>query len=162
LKKIKLLWTPYLNELDILLSTISDWPIGDWQKDSRISGGGIVHLSTSIVVKQWNGEAGKITPSSLEVAGPITKDAIDDGAQIELGAESVKHHTMINARGGEGSLVDLEGVGALRRLHCRVGNGVKRGGYLVNLDWLEGPGNKHIVRLRGGGTGHGNGRVIAA
>jgi len=26
--------------------------IDDWQEDGRISGGGIVHLSTSIVVKQ--------------------------------------------------------------------------------------------------------------
>ncbi len=83
----------------------------------------------------------------MEVAGPIAKDAIDKGAQIELGAESVEHHMTINARGGEGSLVDLESVGALRRLHCRVDGGVKLDGRLVNLDWLEGPGNEHIVRF---------------
>ena len=47
------------------------------------------------------------------MAGPFAEDNIDDDTQIELGAESVKHHTTINARGGEGSLVDLEGVGAL-------------------------------------------------
>ena len=52
------------------------------------------------------------------MAGSIAEDAINDGAQIELGAKSVEHHTTIDARGGEGSLVDLEGVGALRRLHC--------------------------------------------
>jgi hypothetical protein len=50
----------------------------------------------------------------------------------------------------------LEGVGALRRLHCRVDNGVELDGHLVNLDWLEGPGNEH------GGTRHGDGRVRAA
>jgi len=60
----------------------------------------------------------ELTPSALEVAGPIAEDAIDVGAQIELGAESVEHHTTIDARGGKGSLVDLEGVGMLRRLHC--------------------------------------------
>jgi len=98
----------------------------------------------------------------LEVACPIAEDAIDDGAQIELGAESVEHHTTIDARGGECSLVDLEGVGMLRRLHCQVNGRVKLDGHLVNLDWLDGPGNKHIVRLRGGGTGHGDDRVIAA
>jgi len=96
------------------------------------------------------------------VAGPITKDTIDDGAQIELGAKSVKHHTMIDARGGEDSLVDLEGVGALRRLHCQVDDGVKLDGHLVNLDWLECPGNKHLVRLRSGGTRHGDGSATAA
>jgi len=53
----------------------------------------------------------------LEVAGPIAEDTINNGAQIELGTESVEHHMTINARGGEGSLVDLEGTGALRRLH---------------------------------------------
>ena len=96
------------------------------------------------------------------MAGPIAKDAINDGAQIELGAKSVEHHTTIDARGGECSLVDLEGVGMLRQLHCRVDGRVKLDGHLVNLDWLDGPGNKHIVRLRGGGTGHGDGLVIAA
>ncbi len=96
------------------------------------------------------------------MADPIAEDATDDGAQIELGAESVKHHKTIDAMGGEGSLVDLEAVGALRRLRCQVDDGVKLDGHLVNLGWLEGPGNKHIVRLRGVGIGHGNGRVIAA
>ncbi len=91
------------------------------------------------------------------MAGPITKDAVDDGAKIELGANSVEHHTTINARGGEGSLVDLEGVDELWQFHCRVKDGVELDGHLVNLDWLEGPGNEHIVRLRSGGTRHGNG-----
>ncbi len=67
-----------------------------------------------------------------------------------------------DARGGEGSLVDLESVGALRRLHCRVDDGVKLDGHLVNLDWLEGPGNEHIVRLWSGGTRHGDGSATAA
>ena len=96
------------------------------------------------------------------MAGPIAEDAIDDGAQIELGTKSVEHHTTIDARGGEGCLVDLEGVGALRRLHCRVDDGVKLDGHLVNLDWLKYPGNEHIVCLWGGGIRHGDGRMIAA
>ena len=104
----------------------------------------------------------EVTPSALEVAGPIAEDAIDDGAQIELGAESVEHHTTIDARGGEGSLVDLEGVGALRRLHCGVDDRVTLDGHLVDLDWLEGPGNEHIVRRRSGGTRHGDGSATAA
>ncbi len=36
---------------DIPLPTINDWTVNDWQKDGQISGGGIIHLSTSIVVK---------------------------------------------------------------------------------------------------------------
>ncbi len=44
---------------------------------------------------------------------PTAKDAVNDGTQVELGAESVEHHSTINARGGKGSLVNLEGVGAL-------------------------------------------------
>ena len=95
------------------------------------------------------------------MAGPIAKDAIDNGAQIELGTKSVKHHITIDARGGKGSLVDLEGVGALQRLHCQVDDGVELDGHLVNLDWLKGPGNKHIVRLWSGGTRHGNGSATA-
>ena len=96
------------------------------------------------------------------MVGPIAEDTIDDGAQIELGAESVEHHTVIDARGGEGSFVDLEGIDVLRRLHCRVNDRVKLDGNLVNLDWLKGPGNKHIVCLWSGGIRHGNGSATAA
>ena len=78
----------------------------------------------------------------MEVAGPIIEDAINDGAQIELGAKRVEHHATIDARGGKGSLVDLEGMGVLRRLHCGVDNGVMLDGHLVDLDWLEGPDTK--------------------
>ncbi len=108
-------------------------------------------------MKRQNSEVGEVTPGAVKVVGPIAEDTIDDGAQIELGAESVEHQTTINARGGKGSLVDLKGVGALRRLHCRVDDRVKLDDHLVNLNRLEGPGNKHIVRLWSGGTRHGNG-----
>ncbi len=142
------------DEPDIPLRTINDWTVDDWQKDGRISGGGVVDLSTGIVVKRQNGEVREVTPSALKVAGSIAEDAIDNGAQIELSAESVEHHTAIDARGGEGSLVNLERVGALRRLHCRVDDEVELDGHLVYLNWLEGSGNEHIVRLRSGGAGH--------
>ncbi len=83
------------------------------------------------------------------MAVPIAKDAVNDGAQVELGAESVEHHSTIDARDGEGSLlVNLEGMGALRRLHHGVDNGIELEGHLVNLNGLERPGDKHIVRLR--------------
>ena len=67
-----------------------------------------------------------------KVAVPIAEDAIDVGAEVELGAKSVEHHLAINARGGKGSLADLESVGVLRRLHRRVNNGVELGSHLVN------------------------------
>ncbi len=56
---------------------------------------------------------------------PIAEDAVNDGAQVELGIESVKYHLTINARGGKGSLVNLEGMGVLRRLYCGVGNRIE-------------------------------------
>ncbi len=56
---------------------------------------------------------------------PIAKDAVNDGAQVELGAKSAKHHLTINARGGKGSLVNLEGMGALRRLYGGVNNRIE-------------------------------------
>ncbi len=74
------------DEPDIPLPTINDWTVDDWQKDGQISGGGVVDLSTSIIVKQQNGEVGEVTPSALKVAGPIAEEAIDNGAQIELSA----------------------------------------------------------------------------
>ena len=89
---------------------------------------------------------------------PIAKDAVNNGAQVELGAKSVEHHSTIDARGGKGSLVNLEGMGALRQLHRGVDNRIEFEGHLVNLNGLERPGDKHIVCLRGSGTGHGNDR----
>jgi hypothetical protein len=60
------------------------------------------------------------------VASPIAEDAVIYGAHIELGAESVEHHSTIDARGGEGILVNLERTGALRRLHRGVDDGIER------------------------------------
>jgi hypothetical protein len=40
------------NKPDLLLATIRDLPVLNWQKDSRIGGGGhVIYLLTSIVVK---------------------------------------------------------------------------------------------------------------
>ena len=102
----------------------------------------------------------KVAPGTLEVAGPLAEDAINNCAQVELGAKSVEHRATIDARGGEGGLVNLKGVGTLRRLHCQVDNGVELDGYLVNLDGLKGPGDEHKC-LRMGGTRHVDGRVKA-
>ncbi len=56
---------------------------------------------------------------------PIAEDVVNNGAQVELGAKSVEHHSTINARGGKGSLVNLEGMGALRRLYHGVNNRIE-------------------------------------
>jgi hypothetical protein len=92
------------------------------------------------------------------VALTIAKDAVNYGAQVELGAKSVEHHSMINARGGEGSLVNLEHKGTLRWLPPGVDNGIELEGHLINLNGLKRQGDKHIVRLRCNRTGHGNDR----
>ena len=73
----------------------------------------------------------------MKVVGPIAKDTINDGTQIELGTKSVEHHMTIDIRGGEGSLVDLK--------HCSVDDGVQLDGHLVDVSWLKGTGNKHKV-----------------
>ncbi len=84
---------------------------------------------------------------------PITVDAIDDGAQVQLGAEYVKHHVAVNPRGRKRGLVHLEGMGAFGRLHCRVDNGVELDSHLVNLYRLQGAWDEHIMgRLWGGGA----------
>ncbi len=55
---------------------------------------------------------GEVTLIATEVAGPIAKDAIKDGAQIELRTKCVKHGVAVDARNGEGGLVCLECVSA--------------------------------------------------
>ena len=44
---------------------------------------------------------------------PFAEDAGNGGPQVELGAKSVKHHSAIDNRDGEGSLVNLESMGVL-------------------------------------------------
>jgi hypothetical protein len=92
------------------------------------------------------------------VAVQITKNTVEDNAQVKLGAESVKHQLTINARGGEGSLVYSEGMGMLQRLYHGVNDGLQLDGYLVDLNRLERQGDKHIVCLWSGGTRHGDDR----
>ncbi len=86
------------------------------------------------------------------MAGPITEDAIDNCAQIELRAKCVKHGAVADAGNEEGRLVCLECMSALGGLHGRVHNGLELNHLLVNLDCLEGPRYKHEVYLEGLGT----------
>ncbi len=65
------------------------------------------------------------------MALPIIEEAVNNGAQVELGAKSVKHHSTIDARGGEGSLVNLECMGMLLRLHHGADNRIELGVILL-------------------------------
>ncbi len=94
----------------------------------------------------------------MEVAVPNAKDAVDYGTQVELGAKSVEHHLTIGVRDGKGSLVNLECMGALWQFYHGVNNGIELESHFVNLNGLERPGDKHIVRLWCSRTGHDNDR----
>jgi hypothetical protein len=94
-----------------LLATISYGSIHNRQEDSPVVHiGSVVHLRTCVAMEQQDCEVGKITPIATEVVDPIAKDAVDNGAQLELRAESVKHGAAVNARDREGCLVCLECV----------------------------------------------------
>jgi hypothetical protein len=81
-----------LDKLNMLLAANGDGPILNWQMNGQIgSGGHIIHLLTRFIMKQQNGELGKVRPVVPKVAVPIAKDGVDNGAQVELGAKSVKH-----------------------------------------------------------------------
>ncbi len=66
----------------------------------------------------------------------------------------------VDAQGREGCLVGLECVGMFERFHGQVHNRVKLDGLFVNLNWLEGPWDKHVVCCCNGGVlgGHGDDR----
>jgi hypothetical protein len=78
---------------------------------------------------------------------PIANNIIDNGAQIELGAKSVKHHATVDDRCGESGFVCLKRVSAFRRLHAQIDDWVELDGHLVNLNWLKRLVYKHIVCL---------------
>ncbi len=136
-----------------LLATISYGSIHNRQEDSQVVCiGGVDHLRTCIAMEQQDHEVGKTTTIAAEVAGPITKDAVDDGAQIELCAKSVEHGVAVNARDGQGRLVCLARVSTLGGLHGRVHNRVELQSLLVDLNGLEGPRDKHEICLQRLGT----------
>jgi hypothetical protein len=85
----------------------------------------------------------KITPIAMEVVDPIAKDAVKNGTQTELRAESVEHGTAVDARDGEGRLVCLECMSALGGFHGRVHNRIELQSLFVDLDGLEGPRDEH-------------------
>jgi hypothetical protein len=93
----------------------------------------------------------EVAPVATKVAVPVAKDAVNDGADVELHTKSVHHGVAVNARGGKGCLVGLENMGAFGRFHGRVQDGVKLDGLFVNLNRHEGPWDKHVVCRRGGG-----------
>ena len=88
----------------------------------------------------------------------IAEDTVNNGAQVELGAKGVKHHSMVIVMGSKGSLVKLEHMGMFWRFHHGVNNGVELEGHLVDLNWLKRPRDKHIVCLWSSGTAHNNKR----
>ncbi len=89
----------------------------------------------------------------MEVVVPIAEDAVDTGAQIQLGTKSVKHHAAVNAWHGESGLVCLKRMCAFRGLHGQINNWVELDVDLVYLNWLKGPWDKHVVSRHGGGGG---------
>ncbi len=76
---------------------------------------------------------------------PIAEDTVNDGAQIQLGTERVKHHAAVNAWHGESGLVHLKRMCTFRGLHGQMNNQVELDGDLVYLNRLEGPWDKHEV-----------------
>jgi hypothetical protein len=130
----------------MLLPTGSGCAVDDRQQDGRIGGGGgVVYLCASIVVKLKDCQVSKVTPSMTEVAVPIAKDAVNNGAQIQLGTKNVKHHAAVNAWHGKNGLVHLKCMCAFRGLHGQIDDRVELDGDLVYLNQLEGPWDKHVV-----------------
>ncbi len=102
----------------MLLPIGSDGTVNDRQQDSQIGGsGGVVYLCAGVVVKRKDRQVHKVKPVTTEVAVPVAKDVVDDGAQIELDTESVEHHAAVNAWHGKSSLVHLKCMHAFRGLH---------------------------------------------
>jgi hypothetical protein len=83
----------------------------------------------------------------MKVAGLVAKEAVVDGPKIELSAESVEHSAVVNSWGGKHGFVDLECMSLFGGLHGQINGRVKLDGLLVDLDRLEGPGDKYVVQL---------------
>jgi hypothetical protein len=58
----------------------------------------------------------------MKVANPVSKDTVNNGTEIKLGAKSIEHHLVVDARGS--CLVYLECMGTFRRFHGQFNNQV--------------------------------------
>ncbi len=93
-------------------------------------------------------KVGKGAPVATKMVVPIAKDAINNCTEIKLHAKSVEHGAAVNIWGGEPSLVDLECMRSMfRGFHGQIYDQVKLDGLFDDLNRLEGPRNKHVVRL---------------
>ncbi len=54
----------------------------------------------------------------VEMAFPITINAIDGGSGIELSAKGIKNKAQVGLEAGKCGLVDLKGMGVLKDCHC--------------------------------------------
>jgi hypothetical protein len=93
----------------------------------------------------------KVAPVVLEVMVLVAEDAVDDGAQIELGTESVGHHVAVNAWHSKSGLVCLKCMRVFRGLHDQIDDRVELHGDLVYVNRLKGPWDEHVVCHRSGG-----------
>ncbi len=82
---------------------------------------------------------------------PIAEDAINDGAQNQLGTVSIEHHAVVNAWHGKSILVCLKCMHAFRGFHGQINDREELHGDLVYLNWLEGLWDKHVVCRQGRG-----------
>ncbi len=69
-------------------------------------------------MKGKNSQGIKIVPVLVEVALPITIDAIDGGDGIELAAAGIKNEAQVGLEVGKCGLVDLKGVHPFKDCHC--------------------------------------------
>ncbi len=96
-------------------------------------------------MKQKDPMVGSRAPVATKMVVPITKDAVNNHAEIELHAKSVEHGAVANTFGGKRSLVDLQCMRVFGRFHGQIYNQVELDSLLVDLNKFKGPRNKHVV-----------------
>jgi hypothetical protein len=74
-------------------------------------------------------------PILIEMAFPITVNAINGGGGIELSVKGIKNKTQVILEVGKCNLVDLKGMGALKDHHCGLYLGVNLGCDGANMDF---------------------------
>jgi hypothetical protein len=153
------------NKLDIGPAAIGHGTILNWKQNRRVCcGDRIDDLSSRIIMEQQDRKVCEVAPVVVGVAIPVANSAVDCGIQADLSAKGVKHGTPVNARHGNGSLVDLKRMGPLRGLHCGGDDGVKLHSGLADGPRLKRVRYEQVACFCGGssldvGGGHSQQRV---
>ncbi len=115
-----------VHEAYVLLTAQIEWVVNHREEQGRICGNGcVIDQSTDWIMEQGYCKVLEVKPGGVEEAAPVMHQAVDDGAAVELIANSIKEQTRVGRQGFKGALGNLKCMCAFKHRHAWLNLGVQ-------------------------------------